>query len=118
MLKRLSGINNSQNWQQNLLIFWKHLPINFVIMNKFINKLYTYKCLFEHNNMTLNLNSTNFKDIALKEGFLKDTSLRKENNFVTKETEFASRELFFAKPVLIFLFHCYFHVFIIGMFCH
>ena len=65
--------------------------------DKFINKLYTYKCLFEHDNITLNSNSTNFKEIALKEGFLKDTSLRKENNFVTKETEFASGKSFLAK---------------------
>ena len=84
--------------------------------DKFINKIYTYKCLFEHNNMTLISNSTNFKDIALKEGFLKDTSLRKENNFVTKETEFASGEFFLAKPVLIVLFHCYFRVLVVGMF--
>ena len=56
----------------------------------FINKLYTYKCLIKHDNTMFKSNTTNFKQIAIKEHVLRKISA---NNLATEETQFASGEL-------------------------
>ena len=62
-------------------------------INKFINKLYTYRSKFSHDNKTLKSNSINFKEKAIKEGFLKESSYYDQNNLATEETHFASSKL-------------------------
>ena len=55
----------------------------------FINRLHTYKCQMKRGNMMLKSNATNFKQIAIKEHFLREFS-----SLATKETQFASSELY------------------------
>ena len=87
------------------------------------NKLYTYRSLFEHNNITLESNSTNFKQIAIMERFLQDTS----HNLAAEETQFASSKSLFDscwkicfESVLLFItssFRCQYHITVVPQQC-
>ena len=61
-------------------------------LTTFINKLYTYKYMIKHGNIMLKSDVSNFKEIAIKDNFLKKTST---SNLATEETQFASSELLF-----------------------
>ena len=71
--------------------------------DKFVNKMYSYRCVFKHDNITLKSNSTNFEKLALKEGFLKQSSLYEQTNFVAEETQFASSKLLYLKLFFILM---------------
>ena len=62
-------------------------------IDKFVNKTYTCRCVFKLDNITLKSKSTNFKKLTSKQGFLKQTSLDEQTNFVAEETQFVSSKL-------------------------
>ena len=64
-----------------------------------VNRLHTFICQMKRGNITLKSNATNFKQIAIKEHFLKELS-----SLVTKETQFASSE-FFSLKISSFFVH-------------
>ena len=64
-----------------------------------VNRLHPYICQMKRGNITLKSNTTNFKQIAIKEHFLKELS-----SLVTKETQFASSE-FFSLKISSFFVH-------------
>ena len=68
-------------------------------LSKYINKLYTYRCFFKHDNQTLKSNASNFKAIALKKNFLHETIYHPGSNIAIEETQFASGKLLY----LVFL---------------
>ena len=81
-------------------VFVQNMALEAVdIDNKFgfINKLYTYRSLFKHKNITLKSNSRNFKHIASMKQFLQGTSY-----LTTDETQFASSKLKYFELVSLF----------------
>ena len=63
-------------------------------LTKLINRIYTYQSLMKHGNITLKSNATNFKQIAMENHFLKETTIiQKQSNLATEETQFASGEI-------------------------
>ena len=58
-------------------------------ISKFINRIYTYKCLMKRGNMTLKSDRSKYKQIAIKEHFLQKFP---GSILLTEETQFASSE--------------------------
>ena len=84
-------------------VFVQNMALEAVdIDNKFgfINKVYTYRSIFKHKNITLKSNSRNFKRIASMENFLQGTSY-----LTTDETQFASSNPQYFELVNLFYIH-------------
>ena len=77
--------------------------INIVsVRNKFINRIYTYKSLMRHGNKLLKSDTTNFKQIAIKEDFIFELNKNiHQSSLATKETQFASSEFFLLYTILL-----------------
>ena len=63
-------------------------------ISKFINRIYTYKCLMKRGNITLKSDRSNYKQIAIKEHFLQKFP---GSILLTEETQFASSEFSVSK---------------------
>ena len=80
-------------------------------VSKFINRIYTYKSEMIHGNMNLKSDTSNYKQIAIKEHFLQKFT---ETNLVylfIEETQFASSEFSVLKSISFFLFCITFNLF-------
>ena len=61
-------------------------------VSKFSNRIYTYKSQMKHGNITLKSDTSDYKQIAMKEHFLKDYPETNMDYLLTEETQFASSE--------------------------
>ena len=66
-------------------------------ISKFINRIYTYKSLMKHGNMTLKSDTSDYKEIAVKEHFLQDFPQTNLAYLLTEETQYASSEFHLSK---------------------
>ena len=61
-------------------------------ISKFSNRIYTYKSQMKHGNVTLKSDTSNYKQIAMKEHFLQDFPETNLAYLFIEESEFASSE--------------------------
>ena len=86
-------------------VFLKYMRQQVVAMQsllyitKFLNRLYTYESLMKHGNVTLKTDTNNFKQIAIRDNYLREGGPNFPNTLTTEETQFASSE--FSVPKFI-----------------